>query len=164
MLNFWSIPSTWIWLDPHSSSSSSPISSRESTFNNNQIAFREKVRHSLLTLFLHVTWTLYFESGHSESCTLSDSVRRLPMRPPPNTSQVTRHLLGPTAPAEAAAELHATSADTSDPCRISSIVRSGHVSRIELSISGCVVAHWSQHWKETRGGEIFYFVFLHYLY
>lgn len=100
-----------------------------------------------LTLFLHVTWTLYLESGQSDSCTLSLSVSRLPISPPPNTSQVTRHLLGPTAPAAAAVELQATSADTSDPCRISSIVRSGHVSRIELSISGCVVAHWSQHYK-----------------
>lgn len=35
----------------------------------------------LLTLFLHVTCTRYFVSGHKDSSTFDDWVNRLPMRP-----------------------------------------------------------------------------------
>lgn len=43
------------------------------------------------TLFLHVTWMWYFESGQSDSWASCVSVSRLPMMPPPKISQVTRH-------------------------------------------------------------------------
>lgn len=47
-----------------------------------------------LTLFLQVTLTRYFVSGHSDNCTIDDSVKRLPISPPPDTSQLMRHWFG----------------------------------------------------------------------
>lgn len=46
-----------------------------------------------LTLFLHVTWTRYLVSGHRDNSTLAESVNKLPIKPPPKTSHVTRQLM-----------------------------------------------------------------------
>lgn len=64
-----------------------------------------------LTLFLHVTCMRYLESGHSVNCTSWVSVSKLPIKPPPATSQVTRHWLGTLV------DFHKISADVSEPSR-----------------------------------------------
>lgn len=55
----------------------------------------------------------YFVSGHNDSSTSGESVNRLPIKPPPDTSHVTKHWLG----AFIAIEVHVMSADVSDPSR-----------------------------------------------
>lgn len=44
-----------------------------------------------ITLFLHVTWILYLESGQRLSSASCVSVSRFPIIPPPKISQLTRH-------------------------------------------------------------------------
>lgn len=63
------------------------------------------------TLFLQVTCTRYLVSGQRDSWASGVSVNKLPMRPPPDTSQVTKHWLGTLV------DVHVISADVKEPSR-----------------------------------------------
>lgn len=102
-----------------------------------------------LTLFLQVTCTRYSVSGQRDNCASGVSVNRLPMRPPPDTSQVTKHWLGTFV------DVHVMSADVKEPSRIIewmfNLITSN---RVVLIIDGCsedssetVEVQLFQHWK-----------------
>lgn len=86
---------------------------------------KKKKINQMLTLFLHVTCTRYFVSGNSDSSTSGESVNRLPIKPPPETSHVTKHWLGTfffIDDDDDNDELHVMSADVNDPSRIIEII------------------------------------------
>lgn len=98
-----------------------------------------------VSLFLHVTCTRYFVSGHSDNCTLNDSVKRLPIKPPPATSQVTKHCVGIVNGSQA------TSTKTKESCCSIETVCNDQVSRmLLLNLGGGGLAHSSQHVKHSE--------------
>lgn len=100
----------------------------------------------LLTLFLHVTCTLYFVSGHNDNSTSDVSVKRLPIRPPPSTSHVTRQFIGGICLG------HVISVVTRYPWRTIEITFNGHSSYtmwLTSFVSGFDV-HWFQHCKKIK--------------
>lgn len=100
----------------------------------------------ILTLFLHVTCTRYFVSGHKDNSTFDDCVNRLPIKPPPLTSHVTKQSLGDFDAA------HAIFVDTNELSRTIDCTANDHVSSIDLFMLVDAV-HSSQHCKETTEKE-----------
>lgn len=96
-----------------------------------------------LTLFLQVTWIRYFVSGHNESSTFDDWVKRLPINPPPDTSQVTKQSLGDFDAAQA------MFVDTNELSRTIDCTDSDQVSKMDLFMLVDVV-HSSQHCKKKQ--------------
>lgn len=102
-----------------------------------------------LTLFLQVTCTRYLVSGHRDSCASGVSVNKLPMRPPPDTSHVTKHWLGTFI------DVHVMSADVREPSRIIEWMFNLITSNwVVLMIDACnedwsdvVAVQLFQHWK-----------------
>lgn len=91
----------------------------------------------------------YFVSGHNDSSTFDDWVRRLPIKPPPLTSQVTRQSLGEFV------AVHAMFVDTNELSRTIDWTASDQVSKIDLFMLVDAV-HSSQHCKEKTKLKIIY--------
>lgn len=107
---------------------------------------------NLLTLFLHVTWTRYFVSGHNDNSTFDDCVNRFPMSPPPDTSHVTKQS------AAAADDFHAMFVATNELSRTIDVTSNAHVSNMDLFILVDAL-HSSQHCKERERERKRYFSF-----
>lgn len=104
------------------------------------VCFRYSKNQSL-TLFLHVTWIRYLVSGHNDNSTFDDCVKRFPIRPPPDTSHVTKQSLGVLD------AVHAMFVDTNELSRTIDWTDNDHVSNIDLFMFVEVV-HSSQHCKK----------------
>lgn len=68
----------------------------------------------------------YLVSGHNDSSTFDDWVNRLPIRPPPDTSHVTKQSLG------CRDRSHDTVVDTNELSRTIEVTPSVHVGIIDL--------------------------------
>lgn len=64
----------------------------------------------------------YFVSGHKDNSTVADCVNKLPIKPPPDTSHVTKQSLG------TAEGSHDIVADTNEFSRINDVTATPHVS------------------------------------
>ncbi len=103
-------------------------------------------------MFLQVTCTRYLVSGQRDSWASGVSVNKLPIRPPPDTSHVTKHWLGTFV------DVHVKSADVREPSRIiewmcNLIASSGVVVIFNVRNDDCsdvVAVQLFQHWNLER--------------
>lgn len=93
----------------------------------------------ILTSFLHVTWTRYFVSGQRDNSTLAESVNKLPIKPPPKTSHVTRQLISLFVGS------HAKCVATRNSCLIIDAIRNCHWFWSIACWCDDIVLHVSQH-------------------
>lgn len=98
----------------------------------------------LLTLFLHVTWTMYLVSGHRLSSIFAESVNRLPIKPPPKTSHVTRQLMSWSVGSQAKCVA------TRNSCLIIDAIRNCHWFWAIACWCDDIVLHVSQHCNENQ--------------
>lgn len=100
------------------------------------------------TFRLHVTWMRYLVFGHSDSSTNDVDVSRLPIRPPPDTSHVTRQSLSAIGE-PGASECQATLVATSEPSRTIEVTASGQVAPDTGRLTVVAVEQSSQHCGRT---------------